>query len=267
MHIAKTFAYLFFILLISSCKSRFFRAPSGSMANTIKPGQTFFVQHTRDFKKNDIAVFDYFGNDYNSPAEEFGKYNQHWEKRVFRIIAWSGDTVEIKKGEVFINNRRIPAPELALANYEIRSKVYIDDLANIDQYGNAMQRSGDTFIYTVPLSMAEVRNYELRKPAVISVRRKSPEISLEDTFLTRLSKKDKWSPDNYGPLVIPSPGETIQIDSINFKLFKNIPGVQQGRYVLKEKLYFMLGDNRHGAEDSRYIGLIAHSKMYGIVKL
>ncbi len=237
------------------------------MANTIMPGQTFFVRYTNDFKKNEIAVFDYFGNDYSSPAEEFGKFNQHWEKRVFRIIAWSGDTLEIKNGDVFINRHRISPPDLALANYEIRSSVYIDDLANIDQYGSAMQRSGDTFIYTVALSLTEVRNYELRKPAVISVRRISPEISLEDTFFTRLSKKDKWSPDNYGPLVIPSPGETIQIDSTNFKLFKNIPGVQPGNYTLKEKLYFMLGDNRHRAEDSRYIGLIAHSKMYGIVKL
>ena len=77
---------------------------------------------------------------------------------------------------------------------------------------------------------------------------------------------DKWSSDNYGPLVIPNTGNTVIVDSINYKLYHNIPGIRMGKNTIEESLYFVLGDNRHGAQDSRFIGFIPHSNMYGIVK-
>ena len=88
----------------------------------------------------------------------------------------------------------------------------------------------------------------------------------DDSIYARASQKGSWTSDNFGPLKIPSPGETIIVDSVTFKLYHNIPGIKAGKNLLQEKLYFVLGDNRYGAEDSRFIGLIAHSKMYGVVK-
>ncbi|HKC36685.1 MAG TPA: S26 family signal peptidase, partial [Chitinophagaceae bacterium] len=88
----------------------------------------------------------------------------------------------------------------------------------------------------------------------------------EDTFLARPATTLLWTVDNYGPLYIPLPGDTIHVTNANYKLYKNIPGIQLGKNILKEKLYFVMGDNRHRAEDSRYIGFIPHSNMYGIVK-
>jgi len=262
----KFFVYFFFIPLIYSCKNRFFRAASGGMENTIMTGQNFYVEPTEKFERNDIVVFNYFGNDYNSPTDEPGKYKMHWEKRIYRLIACSGDRLEIRNGDVLVNNRPIPAPPLALFNYEIRSKVYIADFEDKDPNVITMQKTGDTTVYILPLTVKEAQDYERRKPAILSVRRRPPDYPISDTSFAKGSKKGKWSIDNYGPLVIPSPGETIQIDSFNYKIYKNIPNVRQGNYPLKEKLYFLLGDNRYGSEDSRFIGLIPHSKMYGIVK-
>lgn len=129
MSIRKVFVYFLSIVVLYSCKPRFFRSPSGGMENTIMAGQQFYVEPAEKFERNDIVVFNYYGNDYGSPTDEPGKFKQHWEKRVCRIIAYSGDIVEIKNGEVFIDDHRIHPPPLALFTYEIKSGVYIDDLA------------------------------------------------------------------------------------------------------------------------------------------
>lgn len=229
-------------------------------------GETFYVEPATQFNRNDIAVFNYFGNDYSSLPDEYGKFTQHWEKRVQRIVAFSGDTLEIKNGDVFINHSRMITPPSVLLNYELRSTVFIDEFTGKDPHSIRSRQSGDTFIYELPLSIKEAREYELKKPAILSVERKLTNYQVDNSLLAQGSGQGDWTVDNYGPLKIPSPGETIFIDSFNYKVFKNIPGVQLGKYRLQEKLYFMLGDNRYASEDSRYTGLIAHSNMYGVVK-
>ena len=256
------FLILFFLF---SCKQRFYRASSHSMEETIMAGEAFYTEPSNKFEKNDIVVFNYFGPDYGTPAEEPGKYNMHWEKRIYRLIAYSDDTVEIKNGEVFVNLRHIPLPPKAKMKYKVLSKVYIDEFSEIYPYANPPTKNGDTLEYIVDLTTEKAFDFEQKKPAIISVK-KTPPLPADDTLYAKTSLSGNWSSNNYGPIRIPGPGETIFIDSVNFKLYHNIPGIKTGRYLLQEKLYFVLGDNRYGAEDSRFIGLIPQSKMYGIVK-
>ena len=77
---------------------------------------------------------------------------------------------------------------------------------------------------------------------------------------------DKSVQNYFGPFKIPGLGDTINVDASNYFLYQNIPDIRQGTNVIKENLYFVLGDNRYFSEDSRYIGLISHSKMYGVVQ-
>lgn len=257
---------VFFCVLLLSCKSRYFRASSVGMENTIMAGQNFFVQPAKKFGRDDIVVFNYYGNDYSSPAEEPETYKQHWEKRVYRLIAYSGDIIEIKDGEILVNERRAPLPPLAKVYYEIRSSVSITDFSEQESYAVNFQKKGDTIIYRVALTVGEAEDYRQRKPAILSVRRTLMENITSDTVFARLSSQNHWTQDNYGPLKIPSPGELVIVNAGNYKLFKNIPDIRMGNNTIKEKLYFVLGDNRYGAEDSRYIGLISHSNMYGTVR-
>jgi signal peptidase I len=260
-------AYLFIVLVcFISCKQRFYRASSGSMEETILVGQTFPVTLTDKFERNDIVVFTVFSKDYGSLPDEDGEYKMHWEKRIYRLIAYSGDSLEITDGEVFVNSRHIALPPKAKLRYEVVSKVRIEEFDEKYPFAGAVTKSGDTFGYDVDLTVEQAFNYQQRKPAIISVKRKFPDLIVNDTMYARASQKGKWSSANFGPLRIPSPGETINVDSINFKLYHNIPGIKAGKNLLQEKLYFVLGDNRYAAEDSRFIGLISHSKMYGVVK-
>ena len=260
-------AYLVIILLsLLSCKQRFYRAPSGSMEETIKAGEMFTVTLTDKFERNDIVAFNYYGPDYTSGDGETGEVKLHWEKRIYRLIAYSGDSVEIKEGEVFVNSRHIEMLPTTKLYYEVYAKGAVEEFDEQGFYAGSIKKSGDTTIYQVYLSLEQAYEYQNRKPFIIRVKRTIPDWNIPDTTYARASKNGQWTSDNYGPFKIPSPGDNIFIDRDNYKFYHNIPDIKMGMNVMKEKLYFLLGDNRYGAEDCRFTGLIANSKMYGVVK-
>jgi signal peptidase I len=237
------------------------------MEETIMTGETYYVNQAESFKRNDIVVFNYWGEDYSSPPKEPGKFIMRLLKKVYRLIAISGDSLFIKDADVYIDGKYITPPPKSLFDYEVVSSVSIDDFP--ERRGEPVQPfaiKGDTLHYLVQLTTEQASDYRRRAPAVLSVKKHFTEYDSGDTFLIRPCGACNWTVDRFGPLYIPAVGDTILVDSINFKLYHNIPGIHPGKNIIKEKLYFVLGDNRHGAEDSRYIGFISHSKMYGIVK-
>ncbi|MBL7744341.1 MAG: signal peptidase I [Chitinophagaceae bacterium] len=258
--------YLLFLLFLLSCRGRFYRVPSSAMEGTIMTGEHITVIQADSFKRNDIVVFDHFATDYSSGPDEEGNFKEHWEKRVHRLIAYSGDVLEIKKGDVYINGELVSPPPKAKLRYEVLSTVSLEEFMEIDPYTTSITKRGDTMAYQADLTTEQAFNYRQRKPAIVSVNKIAPVFNSPDTSIVRSSAGDTWTTYDLGPLRIPAPGETITINTINFKLYHNIPGVHTGNYLLKEKLYFVMGDNRYAAEDSRYIGFIPHSKMDGVVK-
>ncbi len=260
------FLLLIAVCLLQSCKGKYYNIPSGAMAETLPVGSRIYVVKSTVFKNDDIAVFNYFGDDYRKPLEdEFGKYEQSWQKIVQRIIASSGDKMEIRNGDVYLNDELIRFPAEGLQEYTIKSTTPIEDFPETEsRYHNNMESTGSTITYRAQLTLKEAAEYRNRKPTVLSV-----EKNINTDFNAQIAQycdTCNYSIDNYGPVKIPSPGDTIEVNAFNIRFYQQIPGIEKGTFVVKEKLYFMMGDNRHGSMDSRYIGVISHSNMVGIVK-
>lgn len=255
------------LVLIFSCKGKLFRSPTAAMEETIMTGETFYVNRTDNFKRNDIVVFNYFGENYTARNEETGKFELEWQKWFKRLMALSGDSITIKDGEVFVNGRFVQDPPRSLSEYDVFSIVDIDDFPEREEPPAILsEKRGDTLHYIVQLTSEQAANYRQRKPAVITVAKRLITYEPGDTQIVRPCNTCQWTVDNFGPLRIPSPGDTVMVTPVNFRLFHNIPDIQLGKNIIREKLYFVMGDNRHRSQDSRYIGFIAHSKMYGVVK-
>lgn len=241
---------------------------------------------------NDIVVF-------NWPADTvyqfFDKSGRHIDKPldkrsnyVKRLVGKPGDDLSIKNGVVYINGKVLDLGDRAKIQYAY----YVDT--------DGTKLDGQKLIYDMkidPNSIGGVNekrlffnaltqeNVEIIKkmPGVISVTKLDNlggELS-RDGKLSIFPHNQNWSGDNLGPIHIPAKGETVELNTENLPLYKRliseyenndliikngqifINGQLTNKYTIQQDYYYMMGDNRHMSEDSRYWGFVPEDHIVG----
>jgi signal peptidase I len=222
-------------------------------------------------KRNDVVVFNY-PVEFEYPVDLKTNY-------IKRCIGMPGDKLEIKNTQVYIDDVPGENPKGMQYSYYLRTQ---DNLGPkfFEKYkiSEVMSVPGGYQVWT----SREIADALGKLPIFTNVRELSiPEDQVDPRIFPNAGLFG-WNRDNYGPLTIPAKGATIDINRESLATYESviihfegnkdvkiendelfINGEKVLQYTFKQNYYFMMGDNRHNSEDSRYWGFVPEDHIVG----
>jgi len=247
----------------------------------------FRLPALQQIERNDIVVFnwpvdtvykffDRHGGRFDKPVDKKSNY-------VKRCVGIPGDSLSIKDGYVYNNGKLLVLPERAKPQYSylvttnggsfdpnyllkelnITDGVYIDNRTPNTYLFSALTEDSAARIKANPIVKSVVRNIDHQ-----------PEASI-------FPQNNKWNKDNMGPIYVPQQGKTVALTAETLPFYKmiitdyenndlkvngneiRINGKVATSYTFQQDYYWMMGDNRHNSEDSRYWGFVPENHIVG----
>jgi signal peptidase I len=180
----------------------FYTISSTSNQPTYQPGSIIFASSLKKPDHNDVIVF-------KRPNGSI------W---IFRCIAKEGDLVEVRQGEIYLNNILISEPNV-WNEYSVTKRDLIKIKTLVEKNKNPIRKINDT-VFAIVTTSKQVKEYHLNLH-INAISHFEPNAKIYKGFYS-----SGYNEDNIGPLKVPKGS------------------------------FFVLGDSRHDAFDSRFFGFV-----------